>query len=130
MRGILWGLVVATSAALAGCKPAGDNPTNVIQVQGKAVAPDGTPARWLNLTFYPTQPGGTSASALVGADGTFTPKTLNNQDGIVPGTYRVQVEPLKKDGATQVAPKYSNEAATDLEVTLKSGDSTLTVQLK
>src|SRR5262245_230802 len=119
MRGVKLGLVLVAAATLAGCKPSGDNPTNVIQVRGKAIAPNGQPARWVSLTFYPTEAGGTTASGLVGADGQFTPKTLNNQDGIVPGTYKVQVEPLKnKDGATKVAPKYTNDSTTDLQVTV------------
>src|SRR5262245_42586305 len=113
---------------LAGCGSSGANPKNVIQVSGKAVAPDGKPARYLTLRFFPTQPGGTSAYGVVGADGAFTPKTLNNEEGIVPGTYKVVVEAMPK--GTRVAPDCTSEETTDIQVVIEPGDRELIVQLK
>jgi hypothetical protein len=113
---------------LAGCGPSGQNPTNLIRVSGKAVAPDGKPARWMTLNFYPTAPGGTAAYGVVGADGKFTPKTLNNQEGIIPGTYKVVVDPTPK--GTAVLRRCTSEATSDLEVQIGSGDTELTVRLK
>jgi hypothetical protein len=121
-------LAVILFVWLAGCGPSGENPTAVIQVSGKAVAPDGKPARWLTLNFYPTAPGGTSAYGVVGADGTFTPKTLSNRDGIVPGEYKVVVDPTPK--GTPVSRGCTAEATTDIRVQVGPGDKDLTVRLK
>src|SRR5262249_48933233 len=113
---------------LAGCGASGSNPTNIIQVSGKAVAPDGTPARSLTLNFHPTAPGGTTAYGLVGADGRFTPKTLNNQKGIIPGTYKVSVDPMPN--GTKVSQRCTSEVTTDIQVQVSPGDTELVVRLK
>jgi hypothetical protein len=113
---------------LAGCGASGTNPTNLVHVSGKAVAPDGKPARWLTLNFHPTAPGGTTAYGVVGADGTFTPKSLNNQEGIIPGTYKVAVDPTPK--GTQVSKRYTSETTTDLQVEVGADDKEMVVRLK
>lgn len=131
MRACAFGWLLLGGVALVGCSPSGDNPTNVIQVQGKALAPDGKAARWVTLTFYPTAPGGASAVGSVDGDGKFTPKTLNNQEGILPGPYKVTVESVpNKSDATKVDPKYKDESSTDITVEVKPGDKEVTVQLK
>jgi hypothetical protein len=122
-------LVAALLAGLAGCGYTGANPTNIIQVSGKAVGPDGQPAKYVTLNFVPLQTGGAPAFGFVGADGTFTPKTLNNQDGIVPGAYKVAVEPVPSKG-TPVAQRNTSEFTTDLRVEVGPNDSQLKVQLK
>ena len=97
-------------------------------MSGKAVAPDGKPARWLTLRFYPTTPGGTSAYGVVGADGSFTPKTLNNEQGIVPGTYKIVVDRMPK--GTLVSRECTSEQTTGIEVQIEPNDQELIVRLK
>ena len=86
---------------IAGCGTSGQNPTGIVQVKGKAVGANGQPIRHVGLMFYPTRPGGTTASATVGADGAFVPKTLNNQDGIIPGNYPRCRQDLPQSGSDE-----------------------------
>ena len=57
-------------------------------------------------------------------------RPLSNQEGIIPGTYKVSVEPLKKHpAATKVPAKYHSEDSTDLKVTVNSSDKEIAVKL-
>ena len=126
MRTFLIGLL---ALALAGCGPSGENPGNAIKVTGKVVTADGQPVRFADLIFTPTQRGLMSAHAKTGADGTFTPKTGANEDGIIPGAYKVSVEPMRNPAATPVPKKYHSDETTDLKITVGGGDKEITVTL-
>lgn len=135
MRVWLVGVAAALVALAPGCSPQGENPTTLVQVRGKAVGPDGKPAQGLELAFYPTERGGTTAYAKLAKDGTFAPKSLGNQDGIPPGRYRVVVSTLGGKAAagvtpTRVSPKLTSDTASDLIVEVQSGTTELTVALK
>src|SRR5438046_586400 len=125
MKKLVW---TACLALLCGCTQ-GENPTNVIEVSGKAVAADGRPLQHVELTFFPTKRGGTTATAKVGADGTFVPTTLNNQKGIVPGSYKVVIARLPGKSGTPVPPKYAEEFTTDVRVDVEEGAREITVKM-
>ena len=126
MKKLAW--TACLLALLCGCNR-GENPTNVIEVSGKAVSADGRPLQHVELTFYPTQRGGTTATAKVGADGSFVPTTLNNQKGIVPGSYKVVIARLPGKSGTRVPQKYADELTTDVRVDVEESGREITVKM-
>jgi hypothetical protein len=115
--------VVAISLLLgiAGCGP-GLHP-----VRGKVTLPNGKPAAGSQVVFE-GGPVGTTISARgdVREDGSYELGTFEPGDGVVPGTYRVQVNPPPMVNAEAAAaspfnPKYSSFATSGLEFEVKRG---------
>ena len=123
MKKIVW--IACLMPLLWGCER-GANPTTVIDVSGKAITADGRPLQHVELTFFPTKSGGTTATAKVGADGSFAPTTLDNQKGIVPGSYKVVIAQIPGKSSTRVPPKYAEETTTDVRVDVGNGDTEIT----
>src|SRR5688572_27192887 len=84
-------LCLATLVLLvAGCSTSGTYP-----VQGKVLWSDGTPATELSefTVSFDSPEHKVGANGVVQADGGFTIGTYENDDGALPGTYRVALTP-------------------------------------
>lgn len=82
--------LAALAIGVAGCNTKGTYP-----VEGKVVYDDGTPA--VELAGYTVSMDSSEhnvgANGVVQADGTFRIGTYDNDDGALPGTYRVSLSP-------------------------------------
>ena len=93
---------------------------------------DGKPLTTGRVEFIPVK-GGMPAAGDIGADGSFSLKTGNGQEGAPAGEYKVRLEPTtlaaKKAGKTASLPfpaKYADEDAnTGLTATVKAEPTTL-----
>lgn len=129
MRLVAIGLVAAGLAA--GCAKYGDSPTGLVPVKGKVVGASGSPVGWVQVMFYPTAPGGTTGGGTAKADGRFVVKSLNNEEGLIPGTYKVTVVPWKAKGMPGKLPeKYAEEHTTDLTAEVSATTPDVTITLK
>lgn len=109
------GLAITTGTGCSG-GGGGENPTTLVPVRGKVVGTNGQPVPWVEVTFYPTERGSTSAYGQAGSDGVFSVKCLDKKDGMVPGKYKVTVEPWKTKGS--VPPKLDGKLAEGATTTL------------
>jgi hypothetical protein len=88
---ILWGLLLAASAGVAGCSSGGP-----VKVKG-TVTLDGKPFPGASVTFIPAAEGGRSATGLTRADGSFELTTFKPEDGALPGEYKITVLYVEPD---------------------------------
>jgi hypothetical protein len=122
-----------TGAALAallcfGCGPR-NNPTieKTVPVRGTVVLASGKPIRGGRVTFRPTDPTKGEAWAMLSKEGRFELGTYKKDDGAMPGTYKVLVEPLiydqrgnlRPDKSLAIPTKYASADASDLTVDVK-----------
>jgi hypothetical protein len=124
--------LVAVLVLVAGCGGKGTYP-----VEGKVVYPDGTVATDLagHSVNFESAELKVSATGEVQSDGSFKLGTYENDDGALPGKYRVTVfrplpvgdEPTPRD---MIDPKYKSLDTSGLEVTIepKVNAVTLTVE--
>lgn len=124
-------LLAAVSATALGCGSKGDNPTDLVPVKGRVVTASGKTLGWVDVQFVPTEAGSTTAYGSAGADGTFSLKSLNDQDGARPGKYKVTVKPRQAKGATPptLPAKLAEEHTTTLTAEVPSGGGEVTVTL-
>ena len=125
-----WILAGAT-ALLAGC---GADAGNMVSVTGR-VTWEGAPATTGNVTFTlasaDTNGPARLATGQIQPDGTFVMSTLKQNDGVLPGTYRVAINsdppPRIEVIEGQKLPKgpvpasYADPATSGLEVAIESG---------
>jgi hypothetical protein len=127
MRRVAIGLFAALAV---GCGKYGDSPTGLVPVKGKVVGASGSAVGNVQVMFYPTAPGGTTAGGTAGADGKFVVKSLNNEDGMLPGTYKVTVVPWKAKGTPGKLPeKYAEEHTTTLTAEVSAETPEVTIKL-
>ncbi len=100
----------------------------LVPVSGTITYSDGTPvhAQIANVTFQPAGEG-KGATGTLAEDGTYKLTTLEPDDGVAPGKYKVTI--VATDGypdTTQsvVAPQYGSAADTPLEATVTSSGGT------
>jgi hypothetical protein len=92
---LLWGLLLAASAGVAGCSRGGP-----VKVNG-TITLDGKPLPGATVTFLPSREGGRSASGLTEADGSFNLTTFKPGDGALPGEYKITVQVSESDKSTE-----------------------------
>jgi hypothetical protein len=130
---LLWTL----GLGLAGC---GGEPSAVSlpketlhPVKGSVTTAEGTPLTEGTITFVPVK--GTisrEASGKIGADGTFTLKSGDTNEGAAEGEYRVKIEsPLTTPSTDPKKPNrvvplaYEDEVSSQITITIKSGPNDL-----
>jgi hypothetical protein len=138
-------LAAALLAAAPGCGPTVIPKEQVVPAHGKILLPGGKPASFTILRFIPVTSGiGRTADARVAEDGTFKVRTYSNgkPDGIVPGSYKVAIEPYtvevygplpKGKSPAGVAKKYRNGDTSGILIDVESGEGERelgTIQLK
>jgi hypothetical protein len=94
---------------------------------------NGMPLPTGRVTLHPKDnPGGVEAFGDVQKDGTFTLTTYKPNDGAIPGSYVVTLEPFCYESGNPtriqdglIPPRYQSTATSDLVVELKDGDNVL-----
>src|SRR5436309_858940 len=105
---------------LVGCGSPGGEPAavvnSVVPVSGKVLLPGGQPLANAWVVFHAKSPPGNDASAATGADGSFHLGTFKKDDGAVPGSYVVTVEPHPnaKTPVGRIPTAYQSEATSPL----------------
>ena len=116
--------------------------SGLVPVEGQVVWKDGKPAVELkdSMIIFDLPEKKTGARGSVKADGTFTLATARPEDGVLPGDYKVLIMEAARPssaGAESTEPgknlldlRYSNPATTDLKVTIKPGQSKVTLTVE
>jgi len=126
MRFFATGCLAFVGILLPGCGP------KYFPVEGKVVWADDTPAKELegSQVVFDSSELKISARGTIGADGTFTITTINPDDGVLAGNYKVAIveerKPVRKDDWSQVHPalldaKYANHQSSGLTAQVTSG---------
>src|SRR5438067_12093407 len=124
----VWFGSVGLSVVLVGCgSPAGEPAAvvnSVVPVSGKVLLPGGLPLANAWVVFHAKSPPGNDASAATEADGSFKLGTFKKDDGAVPGSYVVTVEPHPnaKNPDRRIPKAYQSEATSPLKVEVTSGN--------
>jgi len=130
---LLVGITVLIGPALVGCGQSG--PQRVL-VRGKITFAGGPPPADGIIFFAPAQPAEGFPSRpgrarFTKGDGTFVVTSVQPEDGLVPGTYRVQINCWRRmpggDGTPGVSYVPANYAPGELKVTL-DGPSLIELQ--
>ena len=106
------------------------------KVSGK-VTLDGKPVVGNEVRFVPVTAGrnGLDARSFIAEDGTYSASSYVDQEGMVPGEYKVYVEPFAiLPGKPSITPttipeKYRSQESTDLKFTVKSEDNRFDIAL-
>lgn len=120
----------------AGCGPTGPK---TVPVSGK-VTLDGGTVPGPGFIYFTTEGGGESVSrpgtAEFAADGSYRAKTFTDGDGLLPGKYLLRVDCWKtapnmegKPVASFLPPKYQDASKSNLELTVKPDDKSVTFDI-
>ena len=122
---------------MAGCgsrfKP---TPPKVYPVKGKILLANGEPVAGGIIKFHPKTKLGAEASGEIGPDGSFELTTIVKNDGALPGSYTVSVDPYFKGGrpskvpASRVPPKFLAPATSGVTAEVEAKDNDLKIELK
>jgi hypothetical protein len=131
-------LGVIGAVFVAGCGPKFNTtpPPKVYPVKGKVLLASGQPLSGGMITFHPKTRLGTEAWGEIGPDGSFQLTTIVKNDGALPGSYTVTVDPYFKGGrhsavpASRVPPKFGATETSDLTVEVEAKDNDLKIELK
>ncbi len=123
---------------VAGCGPKFNTtpPPKVYPVKGKVLLANGQPVSGGVITFHPKTTLGAEASGEIGSDGSFQLTTIVKNDGALPGSYTVSVNPYFKGGrvsaepASRVPPKFGAPETSGVTVEVKAKDNDLKIELK
>ncbi|HVC94841.1 MAG TPA: hypothetical protein VND64_14175 [Pirellulales bacterium] len=106
-------------------------------VRGKVTAPGGAPARGGAVHFSSAKSESYDGSGKILPDGTYSAGTFPGQKGLVPGDYKVWVEPHNPgvhgqiEGApTPVPDKYQKAETSGLTFTVEAKENTYDIELK
>jgi hypothetical protein len=111
-------------------------PPTVYPVKGKVLFASGQPVAGGIVTFHPTNRLGAEASGEIGPDGSFQLTTIVKNDGALPGSYTVSVNPYFKDGrystepASPVPLKFGAPETSGLTAEVEAKDNDLRIELK
>jgi hypothetical protein len=135
-RRALIGVIGAVFMAGCGHKFNTAPPPKVYPVKGKVLLASGEPVSGGIITFNPKTTLGAEASGEIGKDGSFQLTTFVKNDGALPGSYTVSINPYFKDGrqsavpATRIPPKFGAPETSNLTVEVEAKDNDLKIELK
>lgn len=123
-----------------GCGPS-NNPTfeKTVPVRGSIVLPNGRTLTGGQVTFHPKDTGKSEARAMIKRDGRFELGTYKINDGAMPGTYTVTIEPMVFDAKGNPRParnlgiprQYTDAQTSTLTVEVADeGDQEMKLQLR
>ncbi len=111
-------------------------PPKVYPVKGKVLLASGEPVSGGIITFHPKTTLGAEASGEIGPDGSFRLTTIEKNDGALPGSYTVSVDPYFKGGrrsaepASRVPSKFGVPETSGLTAEVEAKDNDLKIVLK
>lgn len=131
-------LGVLGAVFVAGCGPQfnATPPPRVYPVRGKVLLASGEPISAGIIKFHPKSPLGAEAAGEIGPDGSFRLTTIVKNDGALPGSYTVSVDPYFKGGrlsavpASRVPPKFGAPETSGLTAEVEAKDNDLTIVLR
>jgi hypothetical protein len=124
---------------LAGCGRTKFNttpPPKVYPVKGKVLLANGEPVLGGIIKFHPKTTLGAEASGEIGPDGSFELTTIVKNDGALPGSYTVSIDPYFKGGrpakvpASRVPSKFGAAATSGVTVEVAAKHNDLKIELK
>ena len=136
---------LAVGVAAWGCgpsTPSGPPIGTPATTHGKVTFPDGTALKGGIVTFTPVDPAGSGgsgmrfeASGLVDDKGQYTAGLNGDGKGLVPGEYKVTVNPrelgeLPGSNSKRIPAAWKDKASTPLTVTIENKDNTVDIVLK
>ncbi len=127
--------VMLSTIVLLGCsrKTLPPNPKTV-QVKGRVLLAGGQPLNGGRVTFHNKDPkkAGIQGHADLESNGTFQPSTFGQDDGLMPGSYVVTIEPVSYKGKTPkpvnadvIPKKFQKKETSTLELEVKDRDEKL-----
>lgn len=126
-RGCCFGLLAALCCLSTGC---GDGRPTRVKVSGKVLI-DGKPLTHGNIKFVPE--GARPSAGKIDENGNFTLTCYDGNDGIIPGTHRVQISASEILSGSKVkwhAPrKYSDHLKSGLSFEITEPTDDLTIEL-
>jgi hypothetical protein len=132
-------LEVIGAVFVAGCGGPKFNitpPPKVYPVKGKVLLANGEPVSGGIINFHPKTTLGSEASGEIGPDGSFQLTTIVKNDGALPGSYTVSVDPYFKGGrpskvpASRVPPKFGVPDTSGVTAKVEAKDNDLKIELK
>lgn len=134
-------LLLCVGLLLTPCITGCGSGIRVVPVSG-VVTYKGEPLKSGSIVFYPVDPAGRSAIAKIGPDGRFVPTTLQPDDGLTVGDYKVSVtsyvvniaeaSPLEvaklKNGGLAIPKKYTEFGTSGLTLSIAPTDSSREVK--
>lgn len=130
--------VLAAVIFLSGCSQSLPPKPKTSAVHG-AVTLNGSPVHGGAVYFVASDPatGAIDGRAAISKDGAYTASSFVDQEGLVPGEYKVWIEQYnlgvhgKMDAApTPIPAKYQSVETSDLKYTVKAEDNTIDIALK
>ena len=124
-------LVLLSMAAVLPCVSGcgdGSRLKGLVPVEG-VVLYDGAPLEGAAIKFFPEDASGRTATAMTNAEGKFVLMTLNPQDGVAPGEYKVTVAkiasapPTENDDTAPNEEENSRQKALRMREASRSKDS-------
>ena len=123
--------------ALLSCLAAGCSTKSTYPVEGKVVFADGSPATELAgyTVSFDSAEQKVGANGVVGADGTFRIGTFEDDDGAMPGNYRVALTPPappvdEPPPATIIDKKYGDLDSSGLQAEIKPEDNVIELKVE
>jgi hypothetical protein len=138
----------------SGCSRTSSGRAKPVAAAGSLAWEDGKPVAEASVVFVPDDPKGQSAAGLTGKDGSFTLTTFNQDDGAVPGDYKIVVtkgafkvgeptkesnpaklmkewlEKSKEEKKSEVPGIYGNPKTTPLKWRIEAGGEKIQLKLK
>src|SRR5262249_4553577 len=141
MRALWIAIPVLTLAALAGCSSGDTSSISVYPVTGRVVLANGKAARGASIVLIGRGvEGGANGVGTLDKDGRFKMTCLGDREGMMPGKYKVVINPRNKApgvssedqsfGMSNIPRKYWDDETTDLFVEVKSGENNFELTLK
>lgn len=128
LRSLCCGLALLLLGGVTGC---GDDRPAMVPVSG-IVTIDGEPMTYGFIRMV-REEGGRAATGTIGPDGKFEMLTYEKGDGVVPGTYGIEIavsEPLSDTKTKWHAPKeYASRKTSGLRETIDKGTNNLEIRL-
>jgi hypothetical protein len=127
-------LLVPLTAALGCSRTSFPANPKTVPVKGRVLLANGKPLNGGRLVFHNKDPkkGAIEGRADLEPNGTYQPSTFGQDDGLMPGSYVVTIEPVsyktkapKPVNADVIPKKFQKKETSTLEVEVKSGEEKL-----
>jgi hypothetical protein len=134
-----WRVVTLTALLLTagGCSKKLPAPPKTYVVAGKVTLPNGEPCRGGAVHFDNPENSSFDGKGVIGADGAYSASVFQRQAGLMPGEYKVWVEPYGRgtmgplEGTPTPIPKALQTPETSgLTFTVKEQENTFNIELK